>query len=803
MAGLSQEDRNIIKNHPLTNSVNHLQDVLQEAEKVYESRLISYDGAVDSLDQLYRNAISNLVYTLQGEGAAYSLPSRISDGDVASDLAHLFERLRKTKGNFRYDDYQPLVHLVIQRPPAESQNVETWNLDVWNAVFCLIGAVSRSTPPPPPHPTSSIQQTPWLRNTSSFANSTEYRKHVDIVLKEELGEIHVDIPRFFDAYFGDIPQLTAVSQAVLEECEKGNSPLYREDEGWKGWPELAAEKDVLRWLANIIAELVRLAEAQEPSWKIDRRPLAQPSQPLQGSVAERKLDVGLVDDLTATEDSKCHWSQILVPGELKNDPKYDRKSGAWLDLGRYAREVLAAQDTRRFVLGFTLCGPFLRLWNFDRLGGIASEEFNINQDGLRFVSVILGFLLMSRKQLGFDPTIVATGTERYIEIDRNGTKERLIIDEIVGRARCVAGRATTCWKVYCETDKSRTPLVVKDSWQYPERTEEGELLREAMAKGVKHVARYYHHETVRIDNKDDDVLTIRKGLGIPISKDEKGGFKARVRRSRSQSGQKSKGSATGQKRSSDCVDKAFPPPPSKRIQSSSPSKSAGGSAPFNRVHRRVVIRDYGKPIYESSSKATLLTGLARCIEGYMSLHDEAGLIQCDVSPRNLMVNEDKDNPSWPAFLIDLDLAIKVERDGSSGARGKTGTRAFMAIGVLYGEKHCFMHDLESFFWVLFWMCIHYDGPGKGRVVKQFEKWNYMDTEELAHAKKGIVTDEGDFLRITEGHFTPYYQSLIPCVNRLRRLVFPDGGRWKKPNFNLSRNMIGTLQDAQDNSDAVN
>ncbi|EEH17372.1 hypothetical protein PABG_07368 [Paracoccidioides brasiliensis Pb03] len=797
MKGLSQEDRNIIKNHPLTNSVNHLQAALQEVEKIYESHRTPYDG------QLYQNVISKLVYALQGEGAAYSLPSRINEGDVASDLAQLFERLRKAKGNFRYDDYQPLVHLVIQRPPTESQNVETWNFDVWNAVFCLIDAVSRGTPPPPPHPTSSLQQTPWLRNTSSFANSTEYRKHVDIVLKEELGEIHVDIPRFFDAYFGDIPQLTAVSQAVLEECEKGNSPLYREDEGWKGWPELAAEKDVLRWLANIIAELVRLTEAQEPSWKIDRRPPAQPSQPLQGSVAERKLDVGLVDDLTATVDSKCHWSQILVPGELKNDPKYDRKSGAWFDLGRYAREVLAAQDTRRFVLGFTLCGQFLRLWNFDRLGGIASEEFNINRDGLRFVSVILGFLLMSRKQLGFDPTIVATGTERYIEIDRNGTKERLIIDETVGRARCVAGRATTCWKVYCETDKLQTPLVVKDSWQYPECTEEGELLREAMAKGVKNVARYYHHETVRIDNKDDDVLTIRKGLGIPISKDEKGGLNARVRRSRSQRGKKSQGSTAGQKRSSDCVDKAFPPPPSKRTQSSSPSKSAGGSAPFNRVHRRVVIRDYGKPIYESSSKAILLTGLTRCIEGYMSLHDEAGLIQCDVSPRNLMVNEDKDNPSWPAFLIDLDLAIKVERDGSSGAWGKTGTRAFMAIGVLYGEKHCFMHDLESFFWVLFWICIHYEGPGKGRVVKQFEKWNYMDTEELAHAKKGIVADEGDFLRIAEDHFTPYYQSLIPWVNRLRRLVFPDGGRWKKPNFNLSRNMIGTVQQAQDNSDAVN
>lgn len=447
------------------------------------------------------------------------------------------------------------------------------------------------------------------------------------------------------------------------------------------------------------------------------------------------------------------------------------------------------------MLGFTLCGPFLRLWNFDRLGGIASEQFNINQDGLRFVSVVLGFFLMSREQLGFDPTIIATGAERYIGIEKDGMKERLIIDGIVGRARGVAGRATTCWKAHRETDESRTPLVVKDSWQYPERTEEGELLREAMACRVKNVARYYHHETVRIEGKDDEILAIRKGLSVPILKDEKGGFKATVRRSSSRRGRKSQGSTAGRKRSSDCVDTALPPPPSKRTQSSSPSKPAGSSIPLNRVHRRVVIRDYGKPIYDSSSKAVLLAGLAGCIEGYMSLHDKAGLIQCDISPRNLMVNEDKDNPSWPAFLIDLDLAIKVQRDGSSGARGKTGTRAFMAIGVLYGEKHCFMHDLESFFWVLFWICIHCDGPGKRSIVERFEKWNYMNTEELAAAKQGVISEENDFLRIAGDYFTPSYQSLISCVNRLRRLVFPGGGRWKKPNSNLPQNMIKMLQDA--------
>src|SRR4051812_25871650 len=149
-----------------------------------------------------------------------------------------------------------------------------------------------------------------------------------------------------------------------------------------------------------------------------------------------------------------------------------------------------------------------------------------------------------------------------------------------------------------------------------------------------------------------------------------------------------------------------------------------------------------------------------------------------------MINEDGNNPSWPSFLIDLDLAIKEPREGASGARGKTGTRAFMAIGALLGEQHSFMHDLESFFWVLFWICIHYNGTNESRVVPRFDKWNYVNTEELASDKKGVTADEGDFLKITEEYFTLYFQTLTPWVNRLRRKVFPNGERWKKPNPEL-------------------
>ncbi|CAI6088586.1 unnamed protein product, partial [Clonostachys chloroleuca] len=129
----------------------------------------------------------------------------------------------------------------------------------------------------------------------------------------------------------------------------------------------------------------------------------------------------------------------------------------------------------------------------------------------------------------------------------------------------------------------------------------------------------------------------------------------------------------------------------------------------NRVHRRVIPRDYGKPIYKASSPKALLSALEGCVEGHELLY-RAGLPHRDISINNLM------EPSWRAFLIDLDLAAREQREGASGAKGETGTRALMAIGALLGEQYSFMHDLELFFWVVFWLCIHYSGPDQSRVV---------------------------------------------------------------------------------------
>lgn len=116
---------------------------------------------------------------------------------------------------------------------------------------------------------------------------------------------------------------------------------------------------------------------------------------LDGSPVKRKMDVGITprheqskgdeDGVGETFDEpNSNWAEILVTGELISNPIEDGQTPAWLDLAMYAREVFRIQD-RRFVLGFTLCGAIMRLWQFDRLGSSGSCSFDVNEDGLNLL----------------------------------------------------------------------------------------------------------------------------------------------------------------------------------------------------------------------------------------------------------------------------------------------------------------------------------------------------------------------------------------------------------------------------------
>lgn len=125
---------------------------------------------------------------------------------------------------------------------------------------------------------------------------------------------------------------------------------------------------------------------------------------------------------------------------------------------------------------------------------------------------------------------------------------------------------------------------------------------------------------------------------------------------------------------------------------------------------------------------------------------------------------------------------------------------FMAIGALRGEPHSFMHDLESFFWALFWVCIHYEGRNergevKCRKVPQYEKWNYAGIMELSDLKTALVVEKERFNKAV-ADFTPHCESLVPCVQELWKYVFPNGRRWLGENKKLYSQISGVLDKAR-------
>ena len=168
--------------------------------------------------------------------------------------------------------------------------------------------------------------------------------------------------------------------------------------------------------------------------------------------------------------------------------------------------------------------------------------------------------------------------------------------------------------------------------------------------------------------------------------------------------------------------------------------------------------------------------------------------------QSLVLVLETNNPSRLKYLAELGLegTLSTKPPQSSSI---AGTKIFMAIGALRGEPHSFMHDLESFFWVLFWICIHHDGLNKKgeverRIVPEYEKWNYAGTTELADLKGGLVIEEERFTQAITG-FTPNCELLIPCVQELRKYIFPDGKRWLGENKELYSQMKAVLDKARE------
>jgi hypothetical protein len=78
-----------------------------------------------------------------------------------------------------------------------------------------------------------------------------------------------------------------------------------------------------------------------------------------------------------------HIQDFLVPVKLKN--QVSCAQDAVICLAKYVHKIFQAQPTWSFVIGFTLCGTSMQLWQFDRSGEIGSElvNFKANKENIK------------------------------------------------------------------------------------------------------------------------------------------------------------------------------------------------------------------------------------------------------------------------------------------------------------------------------------------------------------------------------------------------------------------------------------
>ena len=138
---------------------------------------------------------------------------------------------------------------------------------------------------------------------------------------------------------------------------------------------------------------------------------------------------------------------------------------------------------------------------------------------------------------------------------------------------------------------------------------------------------------------------------------------------------------------------------------------------------------------------------------------------------------------FKGFLIDLDMA-KVIGSDSSGAMNRTGTMEFMAINVLRRDgPHSYRDDLESFFYVLIWICVMYESTGDRHYIpnaknKQcspevLDGWSRVDAADVKYAQ---MFNEDRFQDILGG-FSDGFRELESMMREIKQALFPSYEEW--------------------------
>ncbi|KAA8899280.1 hypothetical protein FN846DRAFT_960639 [Sphaerosporella brunnea] len=675
--------------------------------------------------------------------------------------------------------------------------------------------------------TSSSAQpfTSSQRFTSSGVDqmaSNATREQMDPLLLAELaGAVSRNVPGFEDAFF---PASEAVQQLFGWAVD---TAVY--DAGasrWKSWPASPTEGNVLAFFQRVV-DNVLLGKLCDISGARVYPYVPSNTVLIRGGDCRRKTDLlmstcipdgpalptaDIALNFATLRRTRYDWRCIRIVGELKANPDESDTDSTLAQLANYVREMFNAQPSRRWVHVFTLCGANLRAWLFDRSGATASRLIDINAEPVLFLRIVCGYALMDATAVGFDPSIkwarngvedtydpsVAAAAQSAIshpylyaplrsdDVQSGPVKLEIDPNPLFNR-RSIVTRGSVCWKARRISDQPATrssaksakswPYVVKDQWRAAERQSECDIISSMQRSSDRQevgLPQYKWYGDHTENGQPVDIITaVRRDCiaGQPRMKTDR----MPAPPTRPTMPPPAWTTSRGTKRRSTADDV----PESKRARREDVSPCN------NRIFSRLVMAPVGRAIDTFTTITELLEAMRDAIRGHRTLYNTHRILHRDVSLFNILIDDDPSRPG-KGLLIDLDLAIRRERIGTTGASHRTGTQDFMAPGLLSDQPHSFRHDLESFFYVLLWIATFYtvppgDGsptetslPASQTIFAACDKAG-RDYSVMAMIKAGFVQYGSSFEKCCLSILgDDMREALGPLLSRWRDALYPPG-----------------------------
>ncbi|KAI1262889.1 serine/threonine-protein kinase Sgk2 [Xylariaceae sp. FL1019] len=735
--GLPQQAKDVISEFPLKDALHSSRDKLCR-----------------SVDDPRREDIASLLGVLVASPTAFKLLSPDGNGNVAVKLFYILQNVRGDA--VKLDHFCSLVRRVVSKSS---------DIDIWEAVFDIINNLSALTPPP-----SSIaptfKGTPVRSSSSRLADG----ETCGIVERELFFEIRDctfrNVGGFSDRFFD-----TKSWRETQKDMLKG---VMTEHDGkrWNGFPSKPTEQLVWDWLCSLEDRLLSDAPHKLHTTK---------------TAHEFKEPKGQIDLFFQTpaagESGKFEYKHVLVVGEQKSSYDTGRFKADFLQLTRLVRGVFTDQPTRRFVHAFTLCASMMELWVFDRSGAYSSGPFDIHDNPDTFARALVGYATMDEDAMGLDMFIEREDKHYYVTLndvvdtETAGKENRIKLVRPIVRQKAIVCRGTTCYETH-------DGGVAKFSWASDKRKLEVEQLKLAQDRGVKGVARVVAHSQITT------IAELRKGLEFGERhrfRDEEVHFEdlpsvgprdTSGHKRKSSSDHPSHTSGSKKRRSNSQQSELSQKQQSNKLATSKGRPSLynpGGDKWENRIYSCLVISPAGRVVSNFQTIKELLEAIRDAIRAHQSLYETGNILHRDISSNNIIITKPEIADGFKGMLIDLDLA-KVRDSGPSGARHQTGTMQFMAVEVLRRTDHTYRHDLESFFYVLLWMCARQswsNGFARGEKPPRdsiLRRWEIGTFDSIADAKEGHMTVNS--LERIMGEFPDSLTAVKPLCLKIRKVLFP-------------------------------